>query len=329
MMNQPDSISVVIPVKNEAAKIAACLDGILQQTVQVREIIVVDSGSTDGTLEILARYPEVRTIRIDPADFNHGETRNLGVRAATGDWVVMTVGDARAASTMWIEHLLEGVVDDQVVAVCGSQAVPHERDKNPVEWFRPVTAPRLKRVEFASAREFDELSPAEKLEACGWDDVTSLYRHDVLRSIPFQRTVYGEDALWAKDALRAGRALVYNPAALVYHYHTETPDFSFRRTLSTMYLRFRAFGYLHHEPGLAVPMLRSVRTLMRESAITWQERFYWARYIWRNQLAIRSAVRQFRTAVAAGGSNLDALHERLCGKVPVPEKFPILPFPQR
>jgi glycosyltransferase involved in cell wall biosynthesis len=52
---QERTISVVIPVRNEAEKIATCIDGILSQTVAVSEIIVVDSGSTDGTLEILTK----------------------------------------------------------------------------------------------------------------------------------------------------------------------------------------------------------------------------------------------------------------------------------
>ncbi|MEO7684544.1 MAG: glycosyltransferase family 2 protein, partial [Gemmatimonadaceae bacterium] len=186
------SVSVVIPVRNEAARIAACIEGVLAQTVHVSEIIVVDSGSTDGTLDILSRYPRVRVIEIDPADFNHGDSRNLGVQNVTSDWVVLTVGDARPADTWWIERLLEGVTDDDIVGVCGAQVVPHERDANPVEWFRPVSEPTLRRFQFSSAEEFDRLSAAEKLAACGWDDVTALYRREVLLRIPFRRTTFAE-----------------------------------------------------------------------------------------------------------------------------------------
>ncbi|MEO7684325.1 MAG: glycosyltransferase, partial [Gemmatimonadaceae bacterium] len=186
------TVSVVMPVRNEAARIAACIEGVLAQTVHVSEIIVVDSGSTDGTLDILRRYPRVRVIEIDPADFNHGDSRNLGVQNATSDWVVFTVGDARPADTRWIARLLEGVTDDDIVGVCGAQIVPHERDANPVEWFRPVSEPTLRRFQFSSAEEFDRLSAAEKLAACGWDDVTALYRREVLLRIPFRRTTFAE-----------------------------------------------------------------------------------------------------------------------------------------
>ena len=71
------NISVVIPVKNEAGKIRECIEGILSQSIPVMEIIVVDSGSTDGTIEILQDYDIVKLVQIPSDQFNHGETRNL------------------------------------------------------------------------------------------------------------------------------------------------------------------------------------------------------------------------------------------------------------
>ena len=138
MQNKFPSVSVIIPVKNEAVKIRACIDGILSQTVPVAEIIVIDSGSTDETVAILRSYKEVTLIEIPGTEFNHGATRNLGVSKATGEFVLLTVGDARPYNNFWIEELLNGFVDEEVAGVCGQQVVPHETDKNPVEWFRPV-----------------------------------------------------------------------------------------------------------------------------------------------------------------------------------------------
>ena len=295
------SVSVVVPVRNGARSIRDCIDGILRQTIHVREIVIVDSGSTDGTPEMLGKYPEVRLISIPPSEFNHGESRNLGAREATGDWVAFTVQDARPADEFWLERLVDGIMDDDVVAVCGSQVVPHERDMNPAEWFRPTSEPRMKRVQFASGEDFDQRTPKEKLDACGWDDVTALYRRDVLLETPFRRVTFGEDALWAKDALSAGYALVYNPAARVYHYHQLTPDYAFERTLATVRLRFELSGYLYEEPSLAGPLMHSIVTLIREPRITWRERFHWIGRIWRGKLAARAAVRAFRQAVVASG----------------------------
>lgn len=299
------SVSVVIPVRNGVRSIRDCIEGILHQTMPVGEIVVVDSGSTDGTREILEFYSDVRVIGIEPSEFNHGETRNLGARATTGDWIAFTVQDARPADATWLERLVEGVMDEEVVGVCGSQVVPHERDKNPAEWFRPTSGPRMTRVQFASAEEFDQRSPTAKLDACGWDNVTALYRRDVLFEIPFRPVNFGEDALWAKDAIRSGHALVYNPAARVYHYHDMTPDFAFERTLATLNLRFKLAGHVYDEPSLMLPLARAISALVREPTISWRERYYWARHFWRSRVAARAAVRQFRETVAAGAGSPD------------------------
>jgi rhamnosyltransferase len=323
-MSARPTISVVIPVRNEAAKIAACLDGLFRQTVRPTEVLVLDSGSTDGTLEILAGYqathPELQVIPIPPGEFNHGETRNAGVRAATGELCLLTVGDARAVDDRWIEQLLAPLDDPTVVAVCGSQVVAHAADTNPVEWFRPVDEPRPTRVQFADAAAFDALTPADKTRACGWDDVTALYRRDILLEIPFRRTSYSEDALWARDALRAGHALVYQPAARVYHYHREDADFAFRRALTTMYFRYRAFSLVYDVPPRTMPMLRALRVLLRTPGLRWHDRWAWARYNALSQRAVRRAVREFRHALARGSDALDALHERHCGRPPIPPK---------
>jgi hypothetical protein len=85
-------ISVVIPTYNRARLLAATLDAVLTQTLPAQEIIVVDDGSQDDTLDLLKRYaPRVRTIAIE----NSGDlaARNAGVRAATGDLLAFCDSD--------------------------------------------------------------------------------------------------------------------------------------------------------------------------------------------------------------------------------------------
>jgi rhamnosyltransferase len=89
-------ISVVIPVKNGEPWLDECIQGIMSQTLfNQTEIIAIDSGSTDGSLAILEKYP-VRIYNLPPAEFNHGLTRNYGVQLCRGEYVVMTVQDAKA-----------------------------------------------------------------------------------------------------------------------------------------------------------------------------------------------------------------------------------------
>lgn len=317
--NRPSSVSVVIPVWNEAERIGKCLDAILRQSIAVHEIIVVDSGSTDGTLDILARYPIVRVINVPRSDFNHGESRNVGVRAATGDWVLLTVGDARAADDWWVEKLFDGVLDSAVVGVCGTQIVPNEAGSNPLDQFKPISKPETLRFQYKSAAEFDALTPQQKLTSCGWDDVTALYRRDVLLSIPFRPVMYGEDALWAKDALRAGHALVYQQNAYVNHYHHESADFTFRRTILTLCFRYRSFGYLYPSPAV-IPLLGRVTRMLFDASLPFTSRVEWLRYNWTNHRARRSAIVAFNSAMKRGATSVDALCSEFVGEPPIPDK---------
>ncbi len=320
MQNTP-SVSVVIPVKNEALKINACLDGILSQSVSVNEIIVIDSGSTDGTIEIVKNYQQVILIEIPGSEFNHGETRNLGVRKATGEFVLLTVGDARPYNEYWIEELLRGFTDDEVAGVCGRQVVPHETDKNPVEWYNAVSEPVLNRYQFKTAHLFEQLPPEQKKNICGWDDVNAMYRRKNLLALPFQKTSYSEDAIWAREAIIAGYALVYNYKSKVFHYHVEDADFTFKRSFTAMYFRYRQFKFLYSKPFLTIKSkLRILKTLFKHLGVDYRAVLHWYKYNINTHKAYARSYDVFMASLNKGETYLDKEHERLCGKPPVPMK---------
>src|SRR5882724_2232339 len=169
-------ISIIIPVKNGSYWLDKLFQKLMKQTLFHRsEIIVIDSGSTDKSLEIIPKYP-VRLIQIPTHEFNHGETRNLGARLAKGKYIVFTVQDAMPEQDTWLENLLEGFDDENVAGVCGQQIVPHEPDKNPITWFRPIDGPSKTKYVFKTKEEFENLTPEEKKTYCGWDDVNAVYR---------------------------------------------------------------------------------------------------------------------------------------------------------
>ncbi len=317
-MNWP-AISVVIPVKNEASKISACIDGILSQTIPVKEIIVIDSGSTDGTVELLKNYQQVTLFQIQGSEFNHGETRNFGISMATSEFVLLTVGDARPFNKYWIEELLKGFTDDAVAGVCGQQVVPHEKDKNPAEWYHFFSEPVLTRYQFTKD-EFERLSPNDKKNVCSWDDVTAMYKRKVLLQVPFQKTSYSEDAIWAKDALLNGYAIVYNYNARVFHYHLEDADFTLKRTFTTMYFRYRHFGFLYEKPKTTLlQKMRLIKVLIKNLGVNTAV-CKWYRYNLTNHRAVINAHELFTKALAAGEQELDRQHQQLCGKPPIPLK---------
>jgi rhamnosyltransferase len=319
-MSRP-SVSVFMPVRNEASKIGACLDGILSQTIPVNEVIVVDSGSTDNTVAIARTFDAVKVVEIPPEEFNHGGTRALGPMHATGEAILYTVGDARPADDRWIEKMLSPIIEDgSVMAVCGAQVVPHEKDKNPVEWFRPQTEPKVSVYQFADLGEFQNLPPEQKRAVCGWDDVSALYRRDALECVPFEPITYGEDMDWICRAIGAGVKFAYNPAARVYHYHQIDRDFARKQTFATLYHRYRLFGLRATVPAVLSNLMSNARLLFREAGLSWSERGRWLAYNLSVTRGVRDAVRLFDGALARSESELDGVYQEICGKPPIPVK---------
>jgi rhamnosyltransferase len=314
-------ISVVIPVKNGDYWLEDTLTSIEQQTLfHCTEIIAIDSGSTDRSIEILTKH-EVRLIKIAPDSFNHGLTRNLGVEAALGEFVVMTVQDAKPVDQYWLQNLLDGFEDEKVVGVCGQQVVPHDLDKNPVEWFRPQSPPSKTKHYFQNPEGFEKLSPAEKRSVCGWDNVTAMYRKKLLLEIPFRETSFAEDALWAKDALLKGYSIVYNTAARVFHYHLSEPQFVIRRSFTVYYHFFKFFG---HKPSRVrndiKSILKNLKLLLSIKQLSLTDKYRWLSYNWRLRANINKSVDLFLKYSTQGDATLIQKHDELCSVVPAAVK---------
>ena len=100
---EPPLLSVVIPAYNRASSIAAAIDSVLMQTWGDFELIVVDDGSTDGTLEAAARIADPRLRLVEnPRNMGAAGARNTGVAAARGTWVAFQDSDDE-----WLPRKLE------------------------------------------------------------------------------------------------------------------------------------------------------------------------------------------------------------------------------
>lgn len=271
-------VSVVIPVRNGMDTLAACLEGLLRQTVADRmEILVIDSGSTDGTLALLKQYP-VKVHPIDPKTFNHGETRNLGVELAQGEFVFMTVQDATPADPNVLQTMLEHFDDPLVAGVCGQQIVRHERDKNPLQWFRPMSEAKPYGYHFPDPEVFRKMSGKQQHQYCNWDDVVAMYRREHKLKLPFRRLMFSEDTLWAKDALEAGYKIIYDYRARVYHYHHQDYQFYFKRSYIILYQNYKFYSYIKFPPNPFKKKLQIFVRLLRMSELSAAEKWKWIGY---------------------------------------------------
>jgi rhamnosyltransferase len=310
-------ISVVIPVKNGVATIKRCLEALFAQSVADNmEIIVLDSGSTDGTLNIARQFP-VTVIDINPAEFNHGLTRNEGVKNSKGEFVYFTVQDAALADATALERMLRHFADPNVVGVCGNQGVPHDKDKNPVTWYSPIDAPTVTRIHFPAPETFKRLSPEEMCHACAWDDVNAMYRHSTLEAIPFIRTDFAEDYFWTKQALLAGYTIVRDSGVVTWHYHHQHFKYTFRLHFIIYFHFYKFFDLIPGYPPFFSTITISAWRLLKQKSLGPGKKAYWFFHNVSWQAGKWYAVFKFKRLLKKKDEEkLSAAYGFYCGKIP-------------
>jgi len=227
------TVSIVVPTLDGAATLPALLDAVAAQRAPfAHEVVAVDSGSSDGTLELLEARAD-RLVRVERAAFDHGLTRNLGVEAARGDLVVLMVQDAVPASPDWLASLVAPLLEDASVAGAYARQVPRPDASRLTRTYLArwaAASPDARPPQRLSPGAFARLTPLERLQACAFDDVCSCVRRAVWTAHPFKATPIGEDLEWAREVLLAGHALVYAPDAVVVHSHERSARHELRRT---------------------------------------------------------------------------------------------------
>lgn len=213
-------VTVAIVSYNGAEFIKKLIEGVLsQKTKRQIEILVIDSGSTDGTLEILKVYPKVRLHHIDKKDFSHGGTRNLAVEMAKGEYVLFLTQDAVPAHKYWLEAMIEPFeISDKVGCVVGKQVplpdAPVTIKREVVSVFRGLGPD-----DSISLQRKNDITVEFKLVNTFMSDTNSAVRKDLHKKIPFRVVDYAEDQAMGEDILKNGYYKAYSPLGAVNHSH--------------------------------------------------------------------------------------------------------------
>ena len=226
-------VSIVIPTRNGGDTLRRVLASIAEQDGGFeREVIAVDSGSTDGTLDVL-RDRGASVLSIPASAFNHGETRNAALARARGECSILMVQDAVPADRRWLAALVAPLVEDHLLAGTFARQQPWpDASRLTVHyltrWIAAQPTPRIRSP--LTSVELEALAPAERHSACAFDNVCSCIRMSVWRAHPFRATPIAEDLEWGRDVLTAGYRLAYVPSAVVWHSHDRPVRYEFRRT---------------------------------------------------------------------------------------------------
>lgn len=119
-----EKISLVILTKNGGKLFKYSIKEIYSQVTSFNfEVVIIDSGSTDGSLEYIKKYP-ARIIQINPADFSFGRTRDYGYKQTRGDIIVTLSQDVIPASDKWLENIVEPILMGKADVVQGKTIAP-------------------------------------------------------------------------------------------------------------------------------------------------------------------------------------------------------------
>jgi glycosyltransferase involved in cell wall biosynthesis len=204
-------MSVVIPVKDGERYLEELLRALAREDVD--EVLMIDSGSQDRSLEIV-RAAGVELLEIDPAEFSHGRTRNLGAERTHGELICFLTQDATPVPGWAAAYREAFALQEHVGAAYG----PHLP--------RADTSPMIARelTEFFGSFEVGGGPiPGPALQHAGGStflsNVNACYARACWEQIRFREIAYSEDQAFGTDMLAANWVKVYQPAAAVLHAH--------------------------------------------------------------------------------------------------------------
>lgn len=289
-------VSIVIPVKNGGELFQRVLEAIFRQKTSYRyEVICVDSGSKDGSVDV-AKEMGCVVQEIPPEEFGHGKTRNLGASLGTGEFIVFLTQDAMPAKDTWLEELIDAMKSDDRIAGGFGKHLPYPTCNLPDQQMLENHFARYGNENFIHCLDQEHREMYEK-DIQGYQqylaffsDNCSCLRRTVWEQIPYDDVDYAEDQIWAKKILEKGYKKVYCPGAAVYHSH----DYPLTSYVKRYYDDFKAV-YRVYDKAPDFPWYQIVRQILADTRyqcgyirhredLSFGEKWHWYWYAFRRNL---------------------------------------------
>jgi glycosyltransferase involved in cell wall biosynthesis len=204
-MRKP-ACSIIIRAYNEEKHIRRLLQGITGQTIKDVQIILVDSGSTDGTLAATQGYP-VEEVKILPENFTFGRSLNMGIASALSDIVIMASAHVYPVYPDWLEQLIAPFEDPKVGLSYGKQRGTDHSHFSEQQVFKHW---------YPEISDLQQASPF-----C--NNANAAIRRSVWELHHYDETLPGlEDLEWGKWIQGEGFRIAYVAEAEIIHVHAET-----------------------------------------------------------------------------------------------------------
>lgn len=221
-------ISIIIPTKNAGSDFPFLMKVLrLQEGFREIEVIVVDSGSTDDTVQI-AESNNAVVVKIDPSEFSHSFARNLGAEHATGDYLLFTVQDALPPNSTWLYELFQVLKNQDVVAVSCAETPREDADL----FYRQIC---WNHYNFLGINDGDRIfSLPEKLDNISLrqnaqlSDLANLISCDVFNKYHY-RLDYAEDLDLGIRLIMDGYKIAFLGSVRIIHSHNRLPYYFLKR----------------------------------------------------------------------------------------------------
>lgn len=224
-----ETVDVIIPVYKPESGFLTLIEKLQVQTVPVGRIILMNTEQKyldrllyGTTLE--REHHNITVKHLSKREFDHGRTRNQGVKLSDADVFLMMTQDAIPADEYLVERLLEALRGEKVAAAYARQ-LPGRDSSEAERYTRQFNYPEEPRVK--TKADLSELGV--KTFFCS--NVCAAYRRDIFDSLGgfVKRAIFNEDMLYAAKAVEAGYGIAYAAQARVYHSHNYTYRQQFHR----------------------------------------------------------------------------------------------------
>jgi rhamnosyltransferase len=212
----PNAVSVVMRSFNEAWAIGKSIDALFAQDFNGEiELIVIDSGSSDGSVELIQNANPAHFIQIPLGSYVPGVVLNQGAKAASHDWIVYLNADATPVGKNWLTELIKPCLNRPNFGAAFSRQIP-----------RPDCKPVF-------AHDYDRCFGPNR-DSRNWDHffsmVSSITHRSVLDQVPIREDLqYAEDDEWTRRLAQLGFEILYSSASVVTHSHNYTPRQAYKR----------------------------------------------------------------------------------------------------
>jgi len=239
----------------------------LQEQTLSFELVVIDSSSTDGTSEFLKSRADT-FITIKQSEFDHGATRTIAAKAASGGILIFLTQDALPKDSKSLEQLLSAFENEGVVAAYGRQ-LPYDNASLFAKHLRNFNYPETSYIRsFQDSKEFG-------LKTAFLSDSFSAYKKEAIEAVGYfaEGTIVGEDMHLVARLLLNGGKVAYVANAEVYHSHNYTIVEDFQRYFDTGVFHTRQSWLIEKfgkAEGEGKRYVKSELTTLLQSGAYWQ-----------------------------------------------------------